>query len=306
MQRLPLLILKVLLVFIAVLVLLVVALLTGFRQQFPGEAVANYIKSQARRQAGLQLEIDPLQLEWTHLSTPSVTFPRPPQLWMLPLETLAQLDQVTLPFLPILQFQQFWVQAQLYQSDLKLAVDLPGMNTLNISLDELMLQQVPLANTFPFGFPAGVLSLDSEIKNLTQLQRRQQSLPIGTLQGSMTDFRFRLNQEHPLLNGLSITELNLPEVSYVISMQQQLIEISQLTMNGDLEGSVTGNIRLNERNLLESRIDLDLKVRLSQKLQDQLGPLAMMLQGFRCGDFFDVKIRGTFRQISPPFRNRCT
>ena len=143
-------------------------------------------------------------------------------------------------------------------------------------------------------------------KNLAQLQRRQQSLPIGNLQGSMTDFRFRLNQEHPLLNGLSITELNLSEVSYAISMQQQLIEISQLTLNGDLEGSVTGNIRLNERNPLESRIDLDLKVRLSQKLQDQLGPLTMMLQGFRCGDFFDVKIRGTFRQISPPFRNRCT
>ena len=180
------------------------------------------------------------------------------------------------------------------------------MNTLNIALDELMLQQVPLANTLPFGFPAGVMSLEGEIKNLAQLQRRQQSLPIGTLQGSMTDFRFRLNQEHPLLNGLSITELNLPEVSYAISMQQQLIEISQLALNGDLEGSVTGNIRLNERNPLESRIDLDLKVRLSQKLQDQLGPLTMMLQGFRCGDFFDVKIRGTFRQISPPFRNRCT
>ena len=225
---------------------------------------------------------------------------------MLPLETLAQLDQVTLPFLPILQFQQFWIQAQLYQSDLKLAVDLPRMNTLNITLDELMLQQVPLANTLPFGFPAGVISLEGEIKNLAQLQRRQQSLPIGTVQGSMKDFRFRLNQEHPLLNGLSITELNLPEVSYAISMQQQLIEISQLTLNGDLEGSVTGNIRLNERNPLESRIDLDLKVRLSQKLQDQLGPLTMMLQGFRCGDFFDVKIRGTFRQISPPFRNRCT
>ena len=44
---------------------------------------------------------------------------------MLPLETLAQLDQVTLPFLPILQFA-IWIQAQLYQSDLKLAVDLPG------------------------------------------------------------------------------------------------------------------------------------------------------------------------------------
>jgi type II secretion system protein N len=225
---------------------------------------------------------------------------------MLPLETLAQLDQVTLPFLPILQFQQFWMQSQLYQSNLKLTVDLPGMSTLNISLDELMLQQVPLANTLPFGFLAGVLSLEGEIKNLAQLQRRQQLLPIGTLQGSMTDFRFRLNQEHPLLNGLSITELNLPEVSYVISMQQQLIEISQLTLNGDLEGNITGNIRLNERNLLESRIDLDLKVRLSQKLQDQLGLFTMMLQGFRCGDFLDVKIRGTFRQISPPFRNRCT
>ncbi len=305
MQRLPLLILKVLLAFIAVLVLLVVALLAGFRQQFPGEAIANYIESQARRQAGLQLEIEPIQLEWTHLSTPSVTFPSPPQLWMLPLKTLAQLDQVTLLFLPILRFQQFWVQSQLYQSDLKLTVDLPGMSNLNISLDELMLQQVPLANALPFGFPAGVLSLEVEIKNLAQLQRRQQ-LPIGTLQGSMTDFRFRLNQEHPLLNGLSITELNLPEVSYAISMQQQLIEISQLTLNGDLEGNITGNIRINERNLLESRIDLDLKVRLSQKLQDQLGPLTMMLQGFRCGDFFDVKIRGTFRQISPPFRNRCT
>ena len=306
MQRLPLLILKVLLAFIAVLVLLVVALLAGFRQQFPGEAIANYIESQARRQAGLQLEIEPIQLEWTHLSTPSVTFPSPPQLWMLPLKTLAQLDQVTLPFLPILRFQQFWVQSQLYQSDLKLTVDLPGMSNLNISLDELMLQQVPLANALPFGFPAGVLSLEVEIKNLAQLQRRQQLLPIGTLQGSMTDFRFRLNQEHPLLNGLSITELNLPEVSYAISMQQQLIEISQLTLNGDLEGNITGNIRINERNLLESRIDLDLKVRLSQKLQDQLGLFTMMLQGFRCGDFLDVKIRGTFRQISPPFRKRCT
>ena len=113
-------------------------------------------------------------------------------------------------------------------------------------------------------------------------------------------------RDSPLLNGLSITELNLPEVSYVISMQQQLIEISQLTLNGDLKGNITGNIRLNERNLLESRIDLDLKVRLSQKLQDQLGLFTMMLQGFRCGDFLDVKIRGTFRQISPPFRNRCT
>ena len=165
MRRLPLLILKVLLAFVAVLILLVVALLAGFRQQFPGEAVANYIESQARRQVGLQLEIEPLQLEWTHLSTPSVAFPRPPQLWMLPLETLAQLDQVSLPFLPILQFQQFWIQAQLYQSDLKLAVDLPRMNTLNIALDELMLQQVPLANTLPLGFPAGVISLEGEIKN---------------------------------------------------------------------------------------------------------------------------------------------
>jgi type II secretion system protein N len=306
LQRLPLLILKALLAFIAVLILLVVALLAGFRQQFPGEAVAKYIESQAQRQTGLQLDIEPIQLEWTRLSTPSVTFPRPPQFWMFPLETLARLDQVTLPFLPILQFQQLLVQAQLYQSDLKLAVDLPRMNTLNISLDELMLQQVPLVNMLPFGFPAGVLSLEGEIKNLAQLQRKQQHLPIGTLQGTLTDFRFRLNQKHLLLKGLSITELNLSEVLYEISMQQQLIEISQLTLRGDLEGSVTGSIRLNERNLLESRIDLDLKVRLSQKLQNQLGSLTMMLQGFRCGDFFDVKIRGTFRQISPPFRNRCT
>ena len=87
MQRLPLLILKVLLAFVAVLILLVVALFAGFRQQFPGEAVANYIESQARRQVGLQLEIEPLQLEWTHLSTPSVTIPRPPQLWICLLYT---------------------------------------------------------------------------------------------------------------------------------------------------------------------------------------------------------------------------
>ena len=70
----------------------------------------------------------------------------------------------------------------------------------------------------------------------------------------MTDFRFRLNQEHPLLNGLSITELNLPEVSY--DLNAAAVDRDQSTdSEWRSEGSVTG-YPSQRRKPLESRIDL--------------------------------------------------
>ena len=306
MQRLLLLLLKALLSLTVSLILLVLALWAGFRQHFPGEAVADFLEDQVARQAGIQLEIEPLQLEWTQLQTPSVSLLRPPQLNLLPLETLLQLDEFSFPFAPLFQERELWLQAQLYGGRLQISAELPSIESVRFSLKDLALQQVPLANAFALGFPAGLLQLEGEILNLRQLQQQLHRLPVGEVRGSLTDFRFRLNQENPLLNGWGLTELKLKEVLYEVELQQQLIEIRKLTLSGDLEGNLSGNIRLNERNLLESRLDLNLRVKLSEELQGQLGALRLMLQSFQCGDYIDIQLRGTFRRLNPPQRNRCT
>lgn len=304
MLRLLALLGKSLLGLLLIITLLSTALLIGFQQNFPGEALANYLEEQLRARTQLNVALAPLTLEWTHLGTDSVQIERPPTLSQFPLETLLQITSVQVPFAAVLQRQEVTLQGELYGGQLQIRSPLSA-DRVNLTVDDLLLNLVPAAATLPFGFPAGDFALQAEITNLPQLQNRQQRLPMGTVRGSVDDFRFRW-KEHPLLKGFDLPDLQISKIQYDIALNQQLIELRGARFEGDVTGVITGSLRLNERTPIDSKLDLKIKVKLSEVLQDKLGALRMMLQSFQCGDEIDIQLRGTLRRLGPPQRNRCS
>lgn len=292
--------LKRLLITLLILILLPAAAFWGLKQNFPGDNVAQVLEAQALSQAGLPLKVAPLQLGWTQLELPEVAL-LPPATWrQAPQVKLVVLEQLRAPFLPLLS-QEARLEGEMHGGSLKLtASGLPQPHQVRAQLEGLQLNRMPLVALFPYGTLSGTVSTEVEVRNVTPLLRRQTSLPEGDLKGNITNLRVRLSGLDLILPGMVVPDLVWPLIRYDVTLGEQWV-LNELTLQGSVNGTVTGTIRPNVQKPADSQLDLRAQITLPAEILQTLGPLALMLRPYQCGVELRVRLQGTpARPITRP------
>ncbi len=292
--------LKRLLITLLILILLPAAAFWGLKQNFPGDNVAQVLEAQALSQAGLPLKVAPLQLGWTQLELPEVAL-LPPATWrQAPQVKLVVLEQLRAPFLPLLS-QEARLEGEMHGGALKLtASGLPQPHQVRAQLEGLQLNRMPLVALFPYGTLSGTVSTEVEVRNVTPLLRRQTSLPEGDLKGNITNLRVRLSGLDLILPGMVVPDLVWPLIRYDVTLGEQWV-LNELTLQGSVNGTVTGTIRPNVQKPADSQLDLRAQITLPAEILQTLGPLALMLRPYQCGVELRVRLQGTpARPITRP------
>jgi type II secretion system protein N len=134
----------------------------------------------------------------------------------------------------------------------------------------------------------------------------------GTITLQLSDGRWQDGNGHLVLQsesgsiaGFDIGGVRLPSLPYEqlaaeLALQQRHVVVKNFQMRGrDWQVDVQGNVNLNER-LRQSPVDLTLRVRTAESLEQQLGFVGMFLKQRRDRrGFTAVKISGTLEHPNP-------
>jgi len=77
-------------------------------------------------------------------------------------------------------------------------------------------------------------------------------------------------------------------------------------MKGAISGTIDGQIQLNQRNLASSKVQLHLKIELSNKLRQAIGPMEFLIKGLQCGNVLDFDVSGTLKLLKNPRKRSCS
>ena len=287
-------------------------LLLGLQYNFPGHAVATYAEQQFAAHTPFQLRIAPLQ--WKNpknLVSDRVVVLAPPT---IPLSHLFVLENLQLDFLPSLPWidprkilmPDLQAQAQAYGGRILATVNLLKRENVKLAIKKMTLDHIPALLLIPYIELKGLLWLDASIDNLQELQRGESILPKGKIIAKLENTRIiAKNLQELIPGGLTLPELTFPEILLELDYNSSLI-IHHIRLTGALEGTIDGKIFLNQRDLPASRVQLRLKLKLSEKTEREFGPLALFFRGFKCGDLMDFDLSGTLERLNPPTKRACS
>ena len=202
--------------FLIGLVLILVLAFWGFKHNFPGKSIANAVQVRLSTQTGIPFEIEAFELGWLKVSTPEIALRTPKWLVRTPDIRLLILENVEAPFTPIFISGKAKILGQLHGGTIEASTDLLTWETMDISLDGVQLERVPLIAAFPYAFISGSLSLSSEIDNIKAIQQQQSRFPEGNLKGQLNDVQIRISGGAALFN-LQFPELVFSEVMFEIN-----------------------------------------------------------------------------------------
>ena len=295
--------LKRFVLFIIGLLLIIVLAFWGFKENFPGKSIADALQLRLTTQTGIRVEIEALELGWLKVSTPEIALRTPEWLTATPDVRLLILENVEVPFVPIITSGKATILGQLHGGTIEASTDFPSQKMLDISLAGIKIEQVPLIAALPYAFVSGSLSLSSQIENINALQNQQGRFPEGKLKGRLRNAQIRISGGAALLN-LQIPELDFSEVLFDLHLGP-LIAIKKIQIKGSLEGTIEGTIRLNEKRPKMSLIDLNIELTPSPVLKEEISSFSTMLRPFQCGETIKVNIKGSLNRLNFPTRNEC-
>lgn len=298
----------------------------GFQHSFPGQVIAQYLEQQITARIPIQVKIEPLVWRNLHrVGSERVAVLAPPSVSLSHLFVVENIELELLPRLaqlPGLQLEQ-WIEFPVEQlkNALEQDIDLHGQayggeiyGTLNYAarknarllIRDMSLDHIPALHLFPYALLKGSVWLQGSIRNLQELQSGKSQIPKGKVIAKLQNIQIQPKNLAQLIpGGLDLPTLSFPEIQLEVDYDK-FLTIRKLQLKGSLEGTIEGKIFLNPRDLLASRVQLHLQLKLSKKLEQALGPMTLLLQGMQCGDVMDFDLSGTLERLQPPRKRACS
>ncbi|MBF0277617.1 MAG: type II secretion system protein GspN [SAR324 cluster bacterium] len=313
------------------LILGIYLFILGFQHAFPGETIARYLEDQFEARSLLRVEIEPL--EWKNplrLDVERAALLAPPSVPVSNLFVVENIQAVFFPEIyqlsnlfdvsspadlfellnfsriPSLSEQNIEIRAEAYGGEILGTVNLAKREYAGFIIQKMELDRIPVVNLFPYGFLKGTVEALGSIRNLKELQEGKTQLPKGKLKANLESIRVKFeNLDELIPGGLDLPELFFSQIELDLDYNQ-FLNIRKIQLRGSVEGTIDGKIFLNHRNLSASRIRLHLKLKLSEEVEEALGPMIFFVKGLQCGDEMDFDLLGTVSRINPPKKRTCT
>ena len=283
------------------LVLIFILVLWGFMQNFPGDSIADAASKRLSSQTGTNFEIQEFELGWSGLRTAEISISNPN--WLIgPEMRLLVFKNVEAPFKSIITSGEARINGELHEGAMQVSTELISPETLDLSLEDVRIERVPLFALIPYTFISGSLSMSVFISNFREFHLNGR-FPVGILKGKLNETRIRISGGSALLD-LHFPELNQTEILFDVELGQ-VISLKNVQLKGSLEGTVTGKIKLNKNRLNMSTIDLNFLLTPSPDFKTELTRFSKILLSFKCGETINVNLKGTFNRLNLPSRNKC-
>lgn len=276
----------------------------GLQQALPGKKIAEYIENQIVAQTGISTRISPIELEDVrNIKIDQLSILAPPT---LPVNNLFVIQNIKLALLPDLLKQSLMIQGKAYEGDIRVYLDYVKQDQIYILAKNITLDQIPALNLFSYAQIKGVLSLEGSIVNLQDLKNRKTQIPKGKLTVQFNQIQIKPKNLKELIPwDVMIPDIEFSDITLNLNYDN-LLKIEKIKMRGAINGTVEGQIQLNQRNLMASKVQLHMKFELSNKLKQALGPLGFIIKNFQCGNVIDFDISGTLRRLRNPVKRACS
>ena len=283
------------------LVLVLMLALWGFMQNFPGKSIADAASTRLSSQTGINFEIQDIELGWSKLSTPEISISTPNWLGG-PVMRLLILKNVEAPFASIITSGKAKINGELHEGAMQISTELMTSEKLNLSLEDVQIERVPLFALIPYTFVSGSLSMSVHISNFHKLQQIG-GFPEGRLRGKLNDTRIRISGGSALLD-LQFPELNQTDILFDLELGP-VISLKDVQLKGSLEGTVDGTIQLDQNRPYMSSIDLNFLLTPSPDFKNEIRRFSKILLSFQCGETINFNLKGTFSRLNLPTKNKC-
>ena len=275
----------------------------GFKQNFPGKSIADVVRFRLTKQTGIPFQIQDIELGWSKISTPEIVLRTPKWLAGIPDIRLLILENVEVPFFSIITSGKAKVQGQVHEGSFRISTELLTQKILDLSIDSVQIERVPLFSLVPYTFISGLLSFSANIENINALQQQKAKYPEGTIKGNLKNARIRISGGTALLD-IQLPELVLSEIQFEVQLGRS-IHIKKIYLQGSLEGIIEGAIQLNEKHPQMSLIDLNIEVTASPALKKGISSFSTMLSTFQCGETIKINLKGALNRFNFPTRMKC-
>ena len=283
------------------LVVVLMLALWGFIQNFPGKSIADAASTRLSSQTGINFEIQDFELGWSKISTTEISISTPN--WLAgPVMRLLILKNVEAPFASIITSGKAKINGEIHEGAMQISTELMTPEKLDLSLEDVRIERVPLFALIPYTFVSGSLSMSVHINNLQEFQHIG-GYPEGRLSGKLNNTRIRLTGGSALLD-LQFPELNQTEILFDLELGP-VISLKDVQLKGSLEGTVDGTIQLDKNRPNMSSIDLNFMLTPSPDFKNELRLFSTILLSFQCGEPINFNLKGTFSLLNPPLRNNC-
>ena len=283
------------------LVLVLMLALWGFMQNFPGKSIADAASTRLSSQTGINFEIQDFELGWSKLSTPEISISTPN--WLAgPVMRLLILKNVEAPFASIITSGKAKINGELHEGAMQISTELMTPEKLDLSLEDVQIERVPLFALIPYTFVSGSLSMSVHISNLHELQQIG-GFPEGRLRGNLNDMQIRISGGSALLD-LQFPEMYQTEINFDFELGP-VISLKDVQLKGSLEGKVDGIIQLDKNRPNLSTIDLNFLLTPSPDFKNKLRRFSKILLSLQCGETINFNLKGTFSGLNLPTRNKC-
>ena len=221
------------------LVLVLMLALWGFMQNFPGKSIADAASTRLSSQTGINFEIQDFELGWSKLSTPEISISTPN--WLAgPVMRLLILKNVEAPFASIITSGKAKINGEIHEGAMQISTELMTPEKLDLSLEDVRIERVPLFALIPYTFVSGSLSMSVHISNFQELQQIG-GFPEGRMRGKLNDTSIRISGGSAFLD-LQFPELNQTEILFDLELGP-VISLKDVQLKGSLEGTVDGTIK---------------------------------------------------------------
>ena len=273
----------------------------GFKQNFPGKSIADAVRFRLTSQTGIPFEIQDIELGWSKISTSEIVLRTPKWLAGIPDIRLLILENLEVPFFSIITSGKAKVHGQVHEGSFRISTELLTQKILDLSIDSVQIERVPLFSLVPYTFISG--SLSAHIENINGLQQQKAKFPEGTIKGNLKNARIRISGGTALLD-IQLPELVLSEIQFEVQLGRS-IHIKKIYLQGSLEGIIEGTIQLNEKHPQMSLIDLNIQVTPSPALKKGISSFSTMLSTFQCGETIKINLKGALNRFNFPTRMKC-
>ena len=284
---------------------LIIVLITfwGFKNNFPGESIARAVKFNFTKQTGIPIEIQDFELEWFRISTPEIALLQPK--WLAgKLDTrLLILKRIETPLTSILTSGKTIIYGDVHGGKITTSSYLFSEKPLDILIESVQLEDVPLMSLIPNVSLSGIISLSSQITNFGELRKQKTSIPEGRLRGSIKKAKINFFGGTTLLD-FQFPELDFSDIFFDLQIGP-LITINNIELQGSIGGIIYGSIQINKNRPQMSLIDLNLELDLSRVLREKLRSITPMLLSFQCDETININIKGSISRLNFPTRNKC-
>ena len=275
----------------------------GFKQNFPGKSIADVVRFRLTTQTGIPFQIQDIELGWSKISTPEIVLRTPKWLAGIQDIRLLILENLEVPFSSIITSGKAKVHGQVHEGSFRISTELLTQKILDLSIDSVQIERVPLFSLVPYTFISGLLSLSAHIENINGLQQQKAKFPEGTIKGNLKNARIRISGGTALLD-IQLPELVLSEIQFEVQLGRS-IHIKKIYLQGSLEGIIEGTIQLNEKHPQMSLIDLNIQVTASPALKKGISSFSTMLSTFQCGETIKINLKGALNRFNFPTRMKC-